>query len=562
VEASFQTGARVAGLVGRGAECELIDDLLERASHGQSGVLVIRAEAGMGKTALLRYATDRPDGMALLSVTGVEVEADLDFAGLHSLVRPFVDRLSRLPEPQRAAVAAALGLAPAAETDRFLVSAGVLSLLAAAADDGPVLCVIDDAQWLDVPSADALMFAARRLAAEGIVVLFAAREGERRQLHAPGLPELVLGGLDDGAAMELLEHSRRELAASVRERLITEAAGNPLALLELPAGLSDAQLAGRVPLPDAIPLSMRLQGVFRRHVEQLPEPTRAALLVAAADEGSELSLILAATAELGLPGDALNPAEHAGLVEIDRRRLIFRHPLVRSAVYESAPFDERRRAHLALANACTGGRHEDRKLWHRALATLGADEALAAALEQSARGSQLRGGHASASTGFERAAMLSETEPAGGRRPAAGGRGQGGLRRRTDGARHRPGQPRAAERRSGRRSGPVARSAWRDRGLRRTASGRHQLAGGGNRAQRRALSQLGNAAGGVADGHLSRRSGPAGGPLRPRRVILARHRDGPLHHRIAGCRGGRAGRGFPPRPGAGDRCDRPGRAHR
>ncbi|MGB0095359.1 MAG: hypothetical protein WBP81_22830, partial [Solirubrobacteraceae bacterium] len=194
-------------------------------------------------------AAARAGVMTTLPVVGVEAESDLDFAGLHSLMRPIVELLSRLPEPQRVGLAAALGLAPAEGSDRFLVSAGVLSLFAAAADERPLLCVVDDAQWLDVPSADSLAFAARRLGAEGIVILFAAREDERRHFDAPRLEELVLGGLDQASALLLLDRGHGEAAASVRERLLAEAAGNPLALLELPAGLSAAQLAGRAMLP-------------------------------------------------------------------------------------------------------------------------------------------------------------------------------------------------------------------------------------------------------------------------------------------------------------------------
>ena len=406
-------------LVGRERECAQIDGLLERASRGESGSLVLRAEAGMGKTALLDYAADQAAGMATLRVTGVEAESVLDFAGLHSLVLPITDHLRRLPEPQRLAVAAALGLAPGAGSDRFLVAAGVLSLLASAAEEQPMLCLIDDAQWLDVPSADSLVFAARRLGAEGIVILFAAREGEPRRFGAAGLPELAIGGLDRGSALVLLDRSSHELSSSVRGRLLAAAAGNPLALLELPGCLSDAQLAGREMMPEAIPLSSRLQAAFRQRIERLPKATQSALVLAAADEVSELAVILCAAAELGLPQDALDSAERAGLVQTDDLNLSFRHPLVRSAVYESATFGERRRAHRALADACSGDQRADRRLWHRAAATLSADEELAGALEASAERSQLRGGQASAATAFERAAMLSETESSRGRRLAA-----------------------------------------------------------------------------------------------------------------------------------------------
>ncbi len=416
---SSELDGRAAGLVGRERERAVIDRLLEHAALGESGAIVIRAEAGMGKTALLRYAADRARDMLVLSVTGVEAESDLDYSGLHSLVRPIIELLPRLPEPQRAALAAALGLAPAAGADRFLISAGVLSLLAAAAEDRPVLCLADDAQWLDVPSAGSLVFTARRLAAEGVVIVFAAREGERRRFDGPGLDELVLDGLDSTSAAALLDRSDRRLAPSVRDRLLADAAGNPLALIELPACLSDLQLRGRARMPDSIPLSSRLQLAFRQQIERLPRVTRSALLLAAADDAGELAVILPALCALDLPEDALDSAERAGLIETDGRRLIFRHPLVRSAAYASATSGERRRAHGALAEACRADEHADRRLWHLAVATLVADEEIADGLEAAAERSRARGGHASAATAFERAASLSETESARGRRLGA-----------------------------------------------------------------------------------------------------------------------------------------------
>ena len=410
---------RVAGLVGRERECEAIERMLDRARRRESGALVIRAEAGMGKTALLRYAAGQAKGILVLSVTGVEAESDLDYSGLHSLVRPIVDLLPRLPDPQRAALAAALGLAPAGGADRFLISAGVLSLIAAAAEDRPVLCLADDAQWLDVPSAGSLVFTARRLGAEGVVILFAAREGERRRLDAPGLEELVLPGLDRASAVELLDRGHRELAPSVRDRLLADAAGNPLALIELPVCLSDAQLSGRTRMPDAIPLSLRLQVAFMQQIKRLPRTSQSALLLAAADDAGELAVILPAARALGLPDDALDAAERHGLIETDGLKLTFRHPLIRSAMYESATSGERRQAHGALAEACRMDEYGDRRLWHLAVATLSADEEIAEGLEAAAERSRMRGGHASAATAFERAASLSETESARGRRLAA-----------------------------------------------------------------------------------------------------------------------------------------------
>ena len=373
---------------------------------------MLRGEAGIGKSALLGYAAERATGMQVLRVTGMEDESDLAFSGLHGLLWPVVGHLDELPAPQREALAAALGLGPPEGSERFLISAGVLSLLAAAAEERPVVCLIDDAQWLDVPSADALMFTARRLAAEGVVLLFAVRDDDRRTSSKRPGEEIVLEPLDREQAVALLEHVGREVASPVRERLLGEAAGNPLALLELPSGLSDEQLAGHAGLPDAIPLTARLQSAFRRRVEGMPEDTRAALLLAAADGSGELQVLFQAAGELGLSGDALDPAEQEGLVVIAGERLSFRHPLVRSAVYESATFNDRRRAHAALAAACSAEMQIDRRVWHQAIATLTPDEAIAAELEASAERFRVRGGHASAATAYERAAKLSQTEPA------------------------------------------------------------------------------------------------------------------------------------------------------
>jgi tetratricopeptide (TPR) repeat protein len=317
-----------APLVGRGRECAVIDRLLERAAHGESGSLVLRGEAGVGKTALLSYAAARAGTMTTLSVVGVEAESDLDFAGLHSLMRPIVELLSRLPEPQRVALAAALGLAPAEGSDRFLVSAGVLSLLAAAE-------------------------------------------------------------------------------------------GNPLALLELPAALSDNQLTGRAAMPEALPLTERLRAAFMQRIDRLPAQTRAALLIASAEEAGGLGVILRAAAALGLPPDALDPAQETGLVQTDGFGLSFRHPLVRSAIYEAAPLGRRQRVHAALAVVLEGEEHAERAVWHRAMAALTPDEEVADALEASARRSQLRSGHASAASALERAAALSEVSSLRSKRLAA-----------------------------------------------------------------------------------------------------------------------------------------------
>ncbi|HKO86418.1 MAG TPA: ATP-binding protein, partial [Actinomycetota bacterium] len=300
-------------LFGRRGERARIAALLEAAGGGHSGVLVIRGEAGIGKHALLADAAEQTDGFRLLRCTGAEAEVELPFAGLQQLLGPVLDRLDRVPTPQAQALQGAFGLVqtePGAETNRFLVELGALSLLAEAAAERPLLCLIAQARWLDGASADALVFVARRLEREPMVVLFAAREGEARTFQAPGLPELQLGGLEPAAAGELLgaRVAGGTLAPEVRERLIGEAAGNPLALLELPAILSSQQLAGQQPLPQRLPLTARLQQVFLERVRGLPEASQRLLVVAAAEDTGELATILAAASVLGVDKEALGPA--------------------------------------------------------------------------------------------------------------------------------------------------------------------------------------------------------------------------------------------------------------
>jgi DNA-binding CsgD family transcriptional regulator len=397
-------------LVGRERECAAIDRLLEVSARGESSSLVLRGEAGIGKTALLMHAAERCGDRRVLRTAGVEAESDLGFAGLFGLLRPIIYKLDELPETQAGALAAALGLAPAHGSERLLVSAATLSLLAAAADEGPLLCLIDDAQFLDAASADALVFSARRLAAEPVALMFAAREGAGRVFVPPGLPEMVLEGLGTEASTQLLGTSAPAVADPVREWLLAEAAGNPLALLELPSGLSEAQLLGRAALPEAIPLTSRLRSAFVQRVDRLPAGTRTALLIAALDDGGEVATVVRAAGEAGLPEDALDSAERDGLLRVVGGRIVFRHPLVRSALLESSTHSQRRGAHTALAAGLSGAEHEDRRAWHQALATLTTDEEVATALEASARRYESRAGHASAATAFVRAAELSADE--------------------------------------------------------------------------------------------------------------------------------------------------------
>jgi DNA-binding CsgD family transcriptional regulator len=324
--------------------------------------------------------------------------------------------LSELPELQARALAGALGLAPSTGSERFLVSAAVLGLLAEAAEERPVLCLVEDAHWLDTPSAEALVFAARRLRAERVAIVFAVRQGEARAFEGRGLPELLVSGLEDDDARALLSDSSDEIAWSVRERILVEAAGNPLALLELPAGLSEEQRAGIEPLPDAIPLTARMQATFAVRVERLPAVTQTMLLIAAVDDTGDVAAVVRGAAELGVSAEALEAAEASGIVRTAGGRIAFRHPLVRAAVLDAATLAQRQRTHAALASVLDGEEHADRRVWHHALATLTADENVAAALEAAARRSRLRGGQASAATAFERAAELSDAEPSRSRR--------------------------------------------------------------------------------------------------------------------------------------------------
>ncbi|MEV4892625.1 AAA family ATPase, partial [Nonomuraea sp. NPDC055795] len=328
-------------LHGRSSELAAVDRLVRAARAGGSGVLVVRGEPGIGKSALLDSAAATAEGMRVLRGCGIEFEAELPFAGLHLLLRPVLDGVAGLPAPQRRALESAFGLGPAVPADRMLVGLAVLSLVSELAAEVPLLCLVDDAQWLDRPSAEALLFAARRLGAESTAMIFAARDG-RPAFAAPGLPSLSLIGLAPQDAAALVDERDATLAPDVRARVLAEAAGNPLALIELPLVL-DAGTCGPLPLTD------RLQAAFHGQVARLPAPTRELLLLAAADDSGELAVILRAA-----PHDVrhLPPAIEAGLVRLDEadRRLAFRHPLVRAAVYQGATLDRRLAAHRALAD--------------------------------------------------------------------------------------------------------------------------------------------------------------------------------------------------------------------
>ena len=398
-------------LVGRRAEHEAVERLLARAPDGRSGVLLVRGEAGIGKTAMLQHAraAAASSGFRVADAVGVESEAEFAFAGVHQLCAPLLERTGRLPEPQQAALGVALGLRGGAAPDRFLVGLAVLNLLAEVAEDGPLLCLVDDAQWLDRASAQVLAFVARRLAAERVVVVFALRDPVEQPFA--GLPELRLDGLRDADARTLLASAvRAPLDDVVRDRILAEARGNPLALLELPRGAQQARLAGGFELPDVLGVPRRVEDGFRQRAGDLPPDTQLLLLVAASEPTGDPALLWRAAAELGVAREAAAPAEAAGLVELDTR-VRFRHPLVRSAVYRSAAPPDQRRAHGALAAVTDPQRDPDRRAWHRGQAVVGTDEEAAAELERSAGRARARGGLAASAAFLRRAAELTP-EPA------------------------------------------------------------------------------------------------------------------------------------------------------
>lgn len=400
-------------LVGRESERSALDALLQSARDERSAALVLRGEAGIGKTALLEYAADSARDMTVLRCVGIEAEYELPFAGMHQLVRPCLGLVDRLPAPQAAALRGALGLSFDGVQDRFLVSAGLLSLLAEACDSGPVLCCVDDAQWLDPPSAEALVFAARRFEAEPIALLMAARAGDARRFDAPGLAELEVGGLDAQSAHALLSvRLDRRVAPDVVERLLRTAHGNPLALLELPSALSAAQLDGVEPIVGPPPVRGAVEAAFGARVAHLPDAARRVLLLAAADEAGDVATVQRAAERLGLALSDLDDAEREELVRVDGA-VTFRHPLVRSAVYRAATRSERREAHEALAAAVSD---PVSGAWHRAVVADRPDETLAGELEAAAAQAVARTAHATAAVTYERAADLSEDEPARGRR--------------------------------------------------------------------------------------------------------------------------------------------------
>ena len=402
-------------LVGRQAEQDAIDALLLAARDGRGAALVLRGEPGIGKTALLRDAVGRARDTKVLRCAGTEAERDLPFAAIHQLVRSHAALIDRLPAPQAAGLRAALGLTYAEDApDRFLVSVGLLGLLDAICDaEGPVLCCVDDAHWLDEDSAQALAFAARRVDAKPIALLIATRDDEHEHFAAPGVPGLGLRGLDDDHARALLAaRLDRQPAPSVVGTLIDAARGNPLALLTLSSALTDAQVDGVEPILGPPPVNADIQAAFGARVAALPEATGHLLLLAAADDEGDLAAIARGAARLGLDLGALDAAERAGLVRVDAS-IGFRHPLLRSVVYRQATYAERRAAHATLAAVIDD---RLRAAWHRALIAEAADDSIADELASHAELAASGGEHAAAAAAFERSAELSSDQAAGGHR--------------------------------------------------------------------------------------------------------------------------------------------------
>src|SRR5580704_4541883 len=394
-----------AGLLDRARERGALDQLVTGVRAGQSRVLVLRGEAGIGKTALLQHLSAVTEGCRIARIAGVESEMELAFAGLHSLCAPMLGRLGQLPIPQRDALNTAFGMSAGPPPDRFLVGLAVLSLLADAAEEQPLVCIVDDAQWLDRVSVQTLAFVARRLLAERVGLVFALRaSGDEHELA--GLPELVIGGLVAADARRLLDATiPGPLDPGLRDRILGEAGGNPLALLELPRGGTPVAVAGGFGLPVQMQLTSRIEQGFMGQLMPLPAPTRRLLVLAAAEPVGDVPLLWRAAERLGIGPDAAEPAEAAALIEIGAR-VRFRHPLVRSAAYRAAPAAERREVHRALADATDARLDPDRRAWHRARAADGPDEDAARELERSAGRAQGRGGLSAAAAFLQRAAEL------------------------------------------------------------------------------------------------------------------------------------------------------------
>ena len=405
------------GFVGRRSERDVLDGLLAQVREGDSGALVLRGEAGVGKTALLRYIARQASGFQVAQLTGIEAEMELPFAGLHQLCTAIPDRFEALPAPQKAALTTALGLVGGTVPERFIVGLAMLSLLSAVAEERPMLCLVEDAQWLDAASAQIIGLVARRVHAESVAIVVAVREPADGH-DFDGLPELRLEGLPEHDADTLLASVvTGRLDNRVADRIVGESRGNPLALLELPARMSAAELVG-FELPGAVELPAHIEDHYLRRIRELPEATQQLMLVAAAEPLGDPQVVLRAARRLDIEASALWPAEDAQLLAIGKR-VQFRHPLVRSAVYRAAPPVSRQRVHEVLAEVSHSAADADRRAWHRALAAGGRDEDVAAELEQSADRAQARGGVAASAAFLQRAVTLTPDSAQRGRRALA-----------------------------------------------------------------------------------------------------------------------------------------------
>jgi DNA-binding CsgD family transcriptional regulator len=394
-------------LVGRDRECRVLLRLLDDARARRSGVLVLRGQAGCGKSALLRFARDHATNFRVVRGAGVQSEMELPYAGLHQLCAPLLDRLERLPPPQRNALGVTFGLREEAPPDRFLTGLAVLTLLADVADEQNLLCVIDDVQWLDRASLEVLTFVARRLVAEPMAVLLASRDGADDEDYLTDLPALTVSPLGDRDARQVLSSTMPgRLDEQVQQRIIAESRGNPLALIELPLALRPAELAGGFGVPDLQRTSLPVERSFLRRLQSLSQESQLLVLAAAAEPVGDVQVLMRTADVLGVDIDALRPVQAEGLLEVGAR-VRFRHPLVRSTVYQAASPETRRRVHRALAAATDAATDADRRAWHRAHAADGPDDDVAAELERSASRALSRGGVAAAAAFLEWAAKLS-----------------------------------------------------------------------------------------------------------------------------------------------------------
>jgi DNA-binding CsgD family transcriptional regulator len=398
------------GLHGREKEQAAISDLLTQARAGQGTSLFLIAEAGAGKSALLAAAAHsaRAAGdMTVLTTAGIESEAPLPFAALQRLLAPLVGSLDRIPAPQAQALRIVLGMEAGDAGDRFLIFLGVLSILADAGEQQPVLALVDDAQWLDDASAAALQFVARRIALERVAMLWAVRENEARRFDTTDLPSMRLSGLElAGATAVLSEQTGTDVSAEVAALLVANTGGNPLALRELPAVLTPGQLNGTEPMPPRLPVTERIERVFLDRARRLSEDAQTMLLVASADDSSRLATVLQAAESLGADTGSLAELERSGLVAVTGGQLTLRHPLVRSAMYDSAASAERRRVHAALAAALNREEDADRRAWHRSSSVVEPDESVVVELVEAAQRAERRGGHEAAAAAWARAAEL------------------------------------------------------------------------------------------------------------------------------------------------------------